>query len=165
MDQNDYKTTGSWENDEISLDFYIPEEDPQNPYILHPLYNISRNIIYNGTELLVNAVLIFLKKRKDEGFILSSTEPKYHQVFNIGDFTNYSSMNTVELDPELELFVIVYHDNTFNQEHVNYFFEKMPDFYSHAAKMPYLNYATDIPAKEWGPIRPKRAGMSILRKQ
>lgn len=164
MDQDDYKTTGNWENDEISLSFYMPEEDPQNPYMLHPLYNISRNIIYKDTERLVNAVLIFLKKRKDEGFILSSTEPKYHQVFNIDDFTDYPSINTLPLDPKLELFVIVYHDNTFNQDYVNYFFENMPDFYRHADKIPTLNYASDIPSKVWGPIRPKRAGMSILRK-
>ena len=160
-----YRASGHFNaNGDVQLNINIETEISNNPYIPYPIYNLSR-ITDPVTEEQINAILIFIKRKRDDGIDFGEISAKYNLNFNISELSEHRSFNSAEFDTSKEdALVILYHDNIFDYEYVNYFFELLENDYKKTNDQ-NVNYFTTryVPSLN-PPVIPRSVGLTIIKK-
>jgi|SRR5690606_11247606 len=181
-----YETSGTYSSASRSLDlkFYITREDSRNMYQYYQKFDISQIITdENGDEKYLSAVLIFLKKKNDNGGTLTCDLADHNVMINDSELVPFS-LEIFDYDAE-DALVILFHDNAFNPSYPGYFYGKANMFYNQIKKYgsvfmhhqapdlnPLFQIKPDIPNlhdenpdDEGFPfIRPRTAGLTIIKR-
>ena len=132
---NPYETSGTYSSASrsLNLDFHITKEDPLNKYQFYQKFDISQTITdENGDQKYLSAVLIFMKKKTDNGGTLLTNLSNHNLLVNNSDLIPYSS-ETFDYDAE-EAVVVLFHDNTFNIAYATYFYTILNSMYNDMKK-------------------------------
>lgn len=183
---NPYETSGTYSSASrsLNLDFHITKEDPLNKYQFYQKFDISQTITdENGDQKYLSAVLIFMKKKTDNGGTLLTNLSNHNLLVNNSDLIPYSS-ETFDYDAE-EAVVVLFHDNTFNIAYATYFYtilnsmyndmkknrltfkrQQAPDF--KALSIPKANipnlHNDNLDDDDFPFIRPRTAGLTIIKR-
>ncbi|MUV03031.1 hypothetical protein GN157_04850 [Flavobacterium rakeshii] len=183
---NPYETSGTYSSASRSfnLDFHITKEDPLNKYHFYQKFDISQTIIdENGDQKFLSAILVFMKKKTDNGGTLLTNLADHNLLVNNSDLIPYSS-ETFDYDAE-DALIVLFHDNTFNSSYPGYFHGKANMLYNDMKKngltysrhqAPDLNplfipksnipnLIDETPDEDGLPfIRPRTAGLTIIKR-
>lgn len=183
---NPYETSGTYSSASrsLNLDFHITKEDPLNKYEFYQKFDISQTITdENGDQKYLSAVLVFMKKKTDNGGTLLTNLANHNLLVNNSDLIPYST-ETFDYNAE-EAVVILFHDNTFNIAYATYFYsilnsmyndmkkngltfkrQQAPDF--KALSIPKANipnlHNDNLDDDDFPFIRPRTAGLTIIKR-
>ncbi len=148
-------------NEKITVDIYLPQEDPTNPYEFNFNFNLSKKTIFNKQ---YNVVFCHLKLKKDMGIDLNSQTKEHQLTLDINKLIRVSSINHSDFDfKENETLFLLLHDDS-NIEIVidsELLFNNIESIYGKIKASG--NQSIKLPSSIHHHLRPRRLGMSIIR--
>lgn len=184
-----YRTSGNFHDsdDTLRISFNIKEPTLADEYEFYKKYDISQ-VFQNtsGQEYTINGVVVYLRKKVDPGLILSpaasaTTWPSLpSSVQSIDKFQPYTgSVNKFDFKAA-DALVILYHDDTFKQEHIDEFYKDLKEYYDgmkatatdfQSFTMPEIisspkKTGNQVNIDDDGPvIKPRVAGLTIITRK
>ncbi len=172
MDKLTYTAIGAGkdiENGILSFDVYLPQEDPQNPYIITPLFDLSKFQLFDKN---INVIFCHLNVPNGDG-VLSGNFTKRVDVA-INELEDYDTRINRKFNfNNEETLVLLYHENINEDEEVDISVNYINELYNNVnlfyevAK--FGNFVTTIPTnfpKDRDTMytgRPRTLGLSIIR--
>lgn len=182
-----YRTSGFFHDsdDTLRINFNIKEATLADEYEFYKKYDISQ-VFQNpaGQDYTINGVVIYLKKKVDPGLILAPAASTWHplpsSIQSIDKFKPYTgSVNTFDFKAA-DALVILYHDDTFNQEDIDVFYKDLKEYYDGmkstatdftSFQMPEIivsekKTGNKVNIDDDGPvIKPRVAGLTIITRK
>lgn len=171
MNDLTYACSGIYNSETKCLDFeiQIPKPETENPYIFYPFYNISKKIEKIPTdreksEKHKNVILIFLKKKFDDGqLLLKDDNNLYSDKIDMNYKSVFEHIKIKEFDMSLDEkpMLIIIHNNLFEFEIVASIFDNLQIYYDNL----YINKKTEMPLYNFPNAKggPKLIGAGDIR--
>lgn len=166
MKDSTYACSGIYNSETKCLNFeiQIPNPEPENPYVFYPFFNISKKIDKIPTdrersEKHKNVILIFLKKKFDDGQLLKDDSNIYSDKIDLNYKSVFQHTNLKEFDMSLDEkpMLIIIHNNLFEFEIVTSIFDNLQVYYDAL----FIDKKTHIPLYDFPNAKGGPRGVSV----